>query len=601
MATAATLPRRSEVPADDTWDLSALFNEDAGWEHAFKKLEGQLGGFAAYRGRLGTSDKVLRECLDFDAAFDREMDKLSSYAHLKMTEDMANSVYVGLVGRVTDLSSKAMQAASFIRPELLALPKNTLEAYLNSKELVQFRFQLEKTIRQKPHVLSEPEEKLLALQVPAGQGPSKIFDQLNNSDMDFGTIDDADGKPVKLTHGSFRNLLESQDRAVRERAFRQYYSIYTAHQNTLATTLAGSVQQDIFEARARHHKSCLDAALFTDNVPRSVYENLIATVRAHLGPVYEYLDLRQRTLKLPDLHIYDTYVPILSDLKVRHTFGEASRVILEALAPLGTDYTQALALGLASRWVDRYENQGKRSGAFSSGGYDSPPYILMNFKEDVLDDVFTLAHEAGHSMHSYYSARAQAYPTWSYTIFVAEVASTFNEQLLSAHLLKNATDDRARAFLLNREIDAIRGTLVRQTMFADFELKIHDLVEAGESLTLDRLRSEYRQLLTTYFGPRFTLDTELELEGLRIPHFYRAFYVYKYATGISAAIALADRVTSGGAKELADYLGFLKAGGSAFPLDILKAAGVDMTGPAPIEVAMKLLGQRVRELAQLIR
>ena len=600
MPTERSLPARSEVALADTWDLKPLFRDDAAWESAFAKLEKKIVGYRRFKGKLGASPQTVRDCLLFDVEVDRVCDRLSTYAHLKMNEDLTDSTYVGFVSRITNLVSRAMEESSYIRPELLALPRTKLERYARSKVLEDFRFNMEKLIRQKPHVLTEGEERLMAMQVESAQAPSKIFEQLNNSDLCFGRLKDADGTEKELTHGTFRYFLESPDRKVRARAFDQYYREYEAHRNTLSATFTASVHQDIFHSRSRRHSSCLDAALFDDAVPRSVYSNLVKTVRANLGAIHEYFDLRRRALGLSDIHHYDTYVPILADLKARYSFEEASDLVLRSLAPLGQEYVETLRKGIDSRWVDRYESKGKRSGAFSSGSYDSPPYILMNFKEDVLDEIFTLAHEAGHSMHSHFSARSQPYQNWSYTIFVAEVASTFNEQLLADYMLSKATDDRMRAFLINREIDAIRGTLVRQTMFADFEWKIHELAEAGEPLTLDRLRTEYRKLLDDYFGPRFIVDPQLELECLRIPHFYRAFYVYKYATGLSAAIALSHRVLHGGEKELEDYLGLLKAGGSCFPLEILKNAGVDMSKPKPIQVAMDHLAARVRELSALL-
>lgn len=593
------LPKRSEVPTKDTWDLTPLFKTDAAWERAFKDVEKKLTGFRKFRGKLGGGAKLVRKCLDFDVSIDKICDALGTYAHLKMTEDLTNSRYVGYVERFTSLASKAMQEASFLRPELLSLSKTKLQQYLKSKDLAPFRFNLEKILRQQPHVLSEKEEKLLALGTEAGEAASKAFEQLNNSDLKFGRTK-CDGQEIDLTHSSFRSCLESTNRAEREAAFRQYYKEFEAHQNTLAATLGSSVHNDLFHARARNHKTCLDAALFGDNVPRAVYTNLVKTVRSNLEPLHRYHELRRKKLGLKEIHHFDTYVPILADMKMHHTFDQGAKLILEALAPLGPEYVKALARGFESRWVDRYENAGKRSGAFSSGSYESPPYIMMNFKDDVIDDVFTLAHEAGHSMHTWHAARAQEYQNFNYTIFVAEVASTFNEQLLGEHMLKQATDKRVRAYLVNREIDAIRGTLVRQTMFAEYELVIHELAEKGEALTVDRLRGEYRKLLDVYFGPDFKIDEELSLEGLRIPHFYRAFYVYKYATGISAAIALADRVLKGGKRELDDYLGFLKAGGSKYPLEILKSAGVDMTRPAPVKTALARMSQLVGELEGLL-
>jgi len=368
----------------------------------------------------------------------------------------------------------------------------------------------------------------------------------------------------------------------------------------LTATLSGSIQRDVYYARARGYTSSLDAALFPDNVPAEVYDNLVATVRAGLPAVHRFYDLRRRKMGLPDIHHYDTYVPILSDLQVRHTWDEAVEKVIRSLAPLGEDYTRVLEAGLRGRWCDRYPNQGKQSGAFSYGTYDGLPYIMMNYKEDVLGDVFTLTHEAGHSMHSWYSSKNQPYPYHNYTIFVAEVASTFNEQLLARYLMENSADSQMKAHLLNQQIDDIRNTIVRQTMFAEFEKRTHEACEAGQPLTVDSFRDIYGDLLQTYFGPDFILDVQLRLECFRIPHFYNAFYVYKYATGLSAAIALSDLVLNGGAAELSDYLRFLSGGCSQDPLELLKMAGVDMTTPAPIEAAMGRLGQLVDELDQLL-
>jgi oligoendopeptidase F len=418
--------------------------------------------------------------------------------------------------------------------------------------------------------------------------------------MKFGDIEIEGGERIELSHASYSRCLESPDRDVRRRAFHQYYAEFADHAQTLAATLNASVQRDVYYAKARNYPSTLESSLFGDKVPVSVYTNLIETVHRHLPSVHRYIDLRRRAMKLRDIHMYDTYTPIVSELRMKHTWAQATKTVVRALEPLGSEYCGALERGLEGRWCDRYENKGKRSGAFSAGSFQGDPYILMNYQPDVLNHVFTLAHEAGHSMHSYYSARHQPFRYYNYTIFVAEVASTFNEELLSEHLLERARDDKERAYLLNREIDDIRATLVRQTMFAEFEKIIHDLVEAGEGLTLDRLRSEYRGLLDRYFGSGFVVDKELELECLRIPHFYRAFYVYKYATGISAAIALSQGVLQGGPDELNRYLGFLKAGCSKFPLDILRDAGVDMEAPAPIEAALKRFDALVTELDAIV-
>jgi oligoendopeptidase F len=595
------LPPRNKVKISDTWDLSSLFADDNAWEKAFLAWEKQLAGYAKFQGRLGDDAATLAKCLKFDEEFDRTGERLGTYAHLKVAEDTANSTYQRMQGRFINIAGRAAEASSFIRPEILALPNAQMKKYLDSPALKHYRLLLERLIRFKPHTLGRKEEKLLAMQTEMAQSVGKVFDQLNDADMKFGSIKNDRGQMVELSHATFSALLHSPARGVRKAAFHQYYRQYADHQHTLAATLAGSVQRDIYYARARNHKSALEAALFPDRVPVTVYDNLIDCVHRRLPAVHHYYDVRRRKMKLKDIHHYDTYVPILAERQTRHTWKQAVATVLDSLAPLGGDYCAILHRGLEGRWCDRYENRGKHSGAFSAGSYDGDPYILMNYQPEVLDHVFTLAHEAGHSMHSYYSAKHQPYTYYNYTIFVAEVASTFNEQLLSRYLLNRADDDRQRAFLVNRQIDAMRATIVRQTMFAEFEKQIHASAESGEPLTLDRLRQIYRELLEQYFGPDFALDDELSLECLRIPHFYRAFYVYKYATGMSAALALADRVLGGGKNELGDYLQFLSEGCSQDPLDLLRAAGVDMEQPLAIDSALGQFGNLVDELDRLLK
>jgi oligoendopeptidase F len=595
-----SLALRSEVNSADTWDLASLFACDDDWDAAFVKWERRIRGYARFKGRLAESAKTLAACLKFDCDFDRAGERLRTFAFLKTAEDTANSTYQRMLGRHRNASSRAAQEASYIRPEILAVSQGRMKKLLASKELAPYRLLLTRMLRDRPHTLSDREEKLLAMQSELAGAANQIFRQLNNADLKFGAIENDRGEQIELSHGSYAALLHSPNRKVRQQAFAQYYRQFAAHENTLAATLAGSIQRDVFYARARGFAGSREAALFPDNVPVAVYDNLIASVHRHLPALFRYYELRRRKMKLKAIHHYDTYVPILSELETEHRWEEACAVVVAALAPLGAEYCRALEQGLACRWCDRYENQGKQSGAFSSGTFDGDPYILMNYQSDVLDHVFTLAHEAGHSMHSYYSARHQPYHYYNYTIFVAEVASTFNEQLLSRHLLAEAADDRQRAFLINREIDAIRGTIVRQTMFAEFEKLTHELAERDEPLTLERFKTVYRELLERYFGPAFALDDELSLECFRIPHFYRAFYVYKYATGLSAAIALAQRVTSGGRRELGNYLSFLKAGSSQDPLDLLRAAGVDMEQTAAVDTALEHFGKLVGELEALL-
>lgn len=596
-----SLPPRSKVNPRDCWDLASLFADDAAWEKAFTKWSGQIKGYERFKGKLGDSPKALADCLTFDADLDRAGERLGNYAFLRTAEDQGNSDYQRMKGRFQHAATQAAEAASYIRPEIMAIPAATMNKFLGAKELAPWKLALERILRFRPHTLSKKEENLLAMQGQMSQASNQIFRQLNDADLKWPLIRNEKGEMVELGHSSYSAFLYSPKRSVRENAFYTYYTQYEAHKNTIAASLNGSVQRDVYYARARNYPSALESSLFEDNVPRSVYDNLIEAVHANLPAVYRYYDLRKRKMKLKEIHQFDTYVPILAEIQKRNTWDQAVKLVVEGLRPLGSEYCGELQRGLTTgRWCDRYPNAGKQSGAFSSGGYDGQPYILMNYQPDVLDHVFTLAHEAGHSMHSHYSARSQPYQYYSYTIFVAEVASTFNEQLLLNHLLKKSRDKKERAFLLNHAIDEIRGTIIRQTMFAEFEKITHALVESGEPLTVERLRSEYRKLLDLYFGPDFAIDKELELECLRIPHFYRAFYVYKYATGLSAAIALSQRVLNGGEKELADYLGFLKGGCSKFPLDLLRGAGVDMERPEPVSTALERFGTLVGELDELI-
>jgi oligoendopeptidase F len=600
MSKVKQLPRRSQVKPADTWDLDSLFPDDEAWETAFAAWEARIPEFDKFRGQLGSDAANLAACLTFDTEFDRAGERLGTYAFLKTTEDMANSDYQRMIGRYRNASSRAGQAASYIRPEIMALKQATLDQFLADPRLAEFRLLLERMLRYKPHTLGKREEKLLAMQSEMSDATNQIFRQLTDADLKWGLVRNEKGERVELGNASFSTLLHSPSRSVRKSAFHKYYTQFSAHQNTLAATLAGSIQRDVYYARARNYPSALAGALFHDRVPDSLYENLIGAVHRHLPALYRYYELRRRKMQINRIHQYDTYVPILSDLQTRHPWNQAVKLVLASLEPLGSEYCAALEQGLSGGWCDRYPNQGKQSGAFSCGSFDGSPYILMNYQPDVLDHVFTLAHEAGHSMHTYFSARHQPFQYYNYTIFVAEVASTFNEQLLARHMMVRAKSDKQRAFLINRQIDAIRGTIIRQTMFAEFERTTHALVEAGEVLTVDRIKSEYRTLLDRYFGPDFTLDDELSLECLRIPHFYRAFYVYKYATGLSAAIALAQRVTQGGERELNDYLGFLKGGCSLFPLDLLRGAGVDMEQPGPVDTALEYFGQLVAELDELL-
>jgi oligoendopeptidase F len=594
------LPLRSEVKESDTWDLSKLFPNDKAWEEAFVQWTKKLDGYAAFRGHLGDSAEKLAECIAFDLDLSRAGDRLGVYAHLKVAEDQANSVYQRMMGRFMQAASKAGQQSAFIRPEILAIPAEKMDEYLASPELAPYKLLLQRIIRFKPHTLGAKEERLLAMLGEFESTPAQIFHQLADTDVKFGAVKNEKGEAIELSNGSFTAFLNSSDRNVRKTAFHQFYAQYKAHEHTFAGTFAAAVTRDTFNARARNFKSALEGAMFPDNVPVTVFDNLIASVHRALPSLYHYYDVRQRKMGLKDIHFYDIYAPILANKQTHRTWDQAVDTIEAALAPLGSEYVQTIAAGLRGRWCDRYENRGKQSGAFSQGCYDGDPHILISYQPDVLDSMFTLAHEGGHSMHSYLSCKNQPYAYFEYTLFVAEVASTFNETLLSRYLIEKAQDKQERAFILNHEIDSMRATIFRQTMFADFEKMAHASAESGEPLTLDRIKQLYNSRLKLYFGPNFALDADLDLECFRIPHFYRTFYVYKYATALSAAIALVERVTSGGKKELDEYLTFLKGGCSKDPLDLLRGAGVDLEQPGCVDAALVRFDKLVKELDSLI-
>lgn len=595
----AHTPLRTEIPESDKWDLTPLFANEAGWEEDFAKLQKSYEEVAGFRGRLAESADGLAKCLEFEKGIDLLVDQLNQYAALSVSGDSSNSEALSREARLDSLLVRVGEAFSFMSPEIQEIPDEKFEVFLADPALADWTIPLRKLRRRKMHTLSAAEERLLALGSSAVRGHSETFSQLTNVDMLFGKLKDEDGKERELTQSSFSSFLQQRDPAVRKAAFHQFYKEFSEHRFTLASSLANSVKADVFYARARNYPSAREAALFADDVPTTIYDNLISTVRGNLDALFRYFELRRRVLKLDEIHHYDTYVTMVGNVKTNVSWNEAVERVIASLTPLGTEYTDTLRHGLLDgRWCDRYENKGKRSGAFSYGTFTSPPYIMMNYKADVFSDVYTLAHEAGHSMHTWYARGAQLYQNYGYPIFLAEVASTFNEVLLTEHLLKTTDDRVMRAFILNRQIDDIRGTLYRQTMFAEFEREAHAAEEAGEALTLESFKGIYRKLLNDYFGPRFAIDEELELECLRIPHFYNAFYVYKYATGLSAAVALATQVLETG--DATRYLGFLRSGGSRFPVETLREAGVDMSTPAPVQATLDLFSKRVAELEELV-
>jgi oligoendopeptidase F len=595
------IPTRSDIPESDKWDLTHLLADVSKWQEDFTWVQRTYPQLEQWKGRVGESAQTLAAVLEFEKALELKMERVYHYASLQLAEDSTNNEYLTRIGQVQNLLTKIGEASAFVVPEILAIDDEQFAQFIVDPALKDWRIKLHKIRRLKPHVLSVPEERLLALSNVALSGYDDAFSQLTDVDMKFGALIDETGRERPLTQSSFSSFLVKRDPELRKQAFHQFYAEFQDHQYTLAAALAYSVKADAFHARARHYSSALEAALFPDDVRIAVYDGLIKSVRANLKPLFRYFDLRRRALGLRELHHYDTYVPLVPEIETRFTFDQAAEMVLAALAPLGKDYVNVLAEGLRSRrWCDRYETKGKRSGAFSSGSYSAPPYILMNYKEDVFADVYTLAHEAGHSMHSWFSQTSQLFQDYEYPIFLAEVASTFNEELLTHHLLRTTSDPKMQAYVINRQIDDLRGTLFRQTMFAEFEKIIHAIEESGDALTLGVFKSEYHKLLDTYFAENLVLDPELDLECLRIPHFYHAFYVYKYATGISAAVALSQRVLSGEPGSVEAYLNFLRSGGSKFPLETLKLAGVDMTTPAPIESTLQLFERRVGELEELL-
>ena len=593
------IPERKDVPAENTWDLSKLFPGDDEWEEGLKEFKSMIPKIESFKGTLGESPERLRSCLDFMNDLGILEERLGYYAQLRMSENGGDGSHQAKMAKFVQASAEAETAASYQVPEIQEIPDSAMERFLLSETLADFVIHLKKILRYKPHILSESEEKLLAMQREANQTAGKSFQALTDVDMDFGTVDTPEGlRP--LSQASFSSFLIDGRREIRERAYKQFYRVYEGHKNTLASLYAGSVHLDIYRARARNYPSARSAALFPDKMPETVYDNLIDAVHGSLDVLHRYYLLRKQIIGVEDLRHYDVYVPLVKDFTVEHTYEEAVEKVVDALKPLGDEYRNTLRSGLLGRWVDRYENRGKRSGAFSAGSYAGDPYILMNYKEDVLRDVFTLAHEGGHSMHSYYSVRNNPFQQYDYTIFEAEVASTFNEQLLADYMMKRADSKQMETYLVGKQVDDIIATIFRQTMFAEYEHLVHRMAESGEPLTVDSLRAAYRNLLETYFGADMIFEDESDLEGLRIPHFYRAFYVYKYATGLAASIALAKRVSDGGAEEREAYLNFLKSGGSRFPLESLRVAGVDMSDPKPVNEALDTFASLVDRMEELL-
>lgn len=594
------LPARSEIAEADKWALEDLFLTDADWEAAVKQLEEQLAQLKGYAGKVSASADALYAYLTLADETENLFEKVLVYSNEKMHEDMGNSTYQGYAAQAQAAAARLSAAEAFFEPELLAMEESRLQGFLKEEpELEKYRLLINRIWRRKAHTLSAAEEEILAKTYEMATAPDDIFSMFNDADAKFGTIRDENGKEVELTHGRFGGFMESSDRRVRKEAFEALYQTYDQFQNTLAATYSANVKKAKFYADVRKYPSALAAALAPGNIPTEVYDNLIETVHRFLPAMYRYVALRKRTLGVEELHMYDVYVPLVADQTKKIPFAEAKEIVKRGLAPMGEEYASHLEEGFDHRWIDVYENRGKRSGAYSWGAYGTHPYVLLNY-QGKLDDVFTLAHEMGHALHSWYSNANQPYVYSGYLIFVAEVASTCNESLLMQYLLKESKDKKEKAYLLNHFIDQFKGTLFRQTMFAEFEKITHEMYAKGESLTAERLCAVYMDLNRKYFGEEMVSDPQIALEWARIPHFYTEFYVYQYATGFSCAIALSKRILEMGEAGVADYMKFLKGGCSKDPIELLKMAGVDISTPKPVEDALQLFEELVSELEELL-
>ena len=601
---AKTIPSRKDVNPKDKWDLSSIYKSVEEWEKALTGLGELSKAVAAFKGKLGAGpDQLLAALKEYEKCL-LQLETVYHYAALEHEADEDDSTATDRYGRATMAYTQLQAELSFIDPELMEIDEATLSEWAARPEFADYKVYLEKLLHFKKYTLSEKEERILSLQGQPALTAETAFSVLTNVDMNktFGTVP-VDGEEQQLTETTWGVFMHNHDRNVREQAYKKFYAKFEEHQNTIAALYAGSVNQDVFTMRARGYDSSLHAALYGNKVPLTVYHNLIECIHKNLDALHKYYSIRKRALGLDELRHWDVYVPLVKSVQTKTTYEESVEICRKALAPLGKEYTDRLCDGLLNGWADRYENIGKRSGAFSSGNYIGYPYILLNYNEDNIRDVFTMAHEGGHSMHSWYSVHNNPFMSYDYTIFEAEVASTFNEELVFEYLLEQAKRDNnadLEKYLLAMRADDILATLYRQTMFAEFELKAHELVESGTPLTPELLRKIYRELLELYFGPEMHFEDNSDMEGLRIPHFYSAFYVYKYATGISAALALAKRVTGGGDKEREDYYKFLKSGGSRYPIESLKVAGVNMEETAPVQAACDTFRSIVEQLDTLL-
>ena len=586
--------QRSEIAQQDKWRIEDIYATDEAWEADYNECIRRAQEKCAYQGRLAESALILYQALKESDEADLLVEHVYVYAFMKYYEDTANAVYQEMSGRAQAAVTKLSEKYAFLTPEILAIDEKKMQEYLNSDTLALYRHALKDILVKKDHALSEKEERLLAMAGQVTASPNEIFSKFNNADVKFGTILDEDGNEVELTNGRYSVFMESNDRSVRENAFKALYRQYGNFKKKLAATYYANVKQACFYAKARKYDSTLQMYLSGSFIPEKVYHNLIETVHNNLDKMHAYVSLRKQVLGVDELHFYDIYAPMVSDITMKIPYEEAKDIALKALAPLGEEYLSKVKEGFESGWVDVYENTGKRTGAFSWGTYGVHPYVFLNYT-DTLNDVFTLVHEMGHAMHTYYSNANQPYPYAGYRIFVAEVASTCNEALLMQYLLKNCTDASEKKYLMNHYFEQFKGTLFRQTMFAEFEMITHKMAEDGEVLSTQALCDVYRKLNEEYFGADMVIDDEIALEWSRIPHFYTPFYVYQYATGYSAAIAIASKIFKGDEKTLKGYKQFLSGGCSMHPIDLLKLCGIDMESPQVIQEALDVFGKLLEE------
>lgn len=599
------IKKRQDHLSSECWNVEAIFPSFDNWQQSFDaSIEQSQAPYwpslADFRGRLHEGAAIVHGALDTLFTLTRTLEKLYIYAHLRHDEEITLDKHTSAFQKISNRIHDLQKESAWFEPEILTLPDSLLDQYIKSEPLKEYRFYIEKIIRKRTHTLTTDKEELLAIVQKPLRATASAFSALNNADIKFNPIKDSEGNSHPLTHSLFSLYLRSPDRELRKNAFHTMHTTFGQFENTLCELLSGTIKTHQFEAKARNFSSCLEAALFPNNIPTTVYHSLITTVRSHLPKLHKYMALRKKILGLDALHLYDIYVPLVSEVKLEFSYEEAEELVIRSTAPLGNEYQNILKKGLQEEgWVDRYENQNKRSGAYSSGSYDTHPYILMNYRKTVRD-AFTLAHEAGHSMHSYLSHATQPYHDAQYPIFVAEVASTFNEELLMHLLLQTRIKREEKLFLINEQLENMRATLFRQTMFAEFELLIHRFMEEGIPLTPALLKEHYIQLNRDYFGPDVIIDDEIAIEWARIPHFYYNFYVYQYATGVSAAISLAEQVLNKEAHAKENYLTFLRGGSSLFPIDLLKLAGIDLTTSAPFAKALSFFEKQTEELEKFI-